>query len=226
MMKTTLLFPTPLWEIPKVGVEKQPLLDFVKYVREEDPNGRVSSNEGGWQSWDFEEQVCDTNPLKDIKDAIIRHAYAVCDEWAFKDYILKMTNLWINVNKRGDNNVVHTHPGAVLSGAYYLDVPDCCSGNITFMNTFDKIHMKEAWGCNANFNRAHHNEYNDDEYDVYPQDDTLLFFPAYLMHRVHKSSSDEERISISFNISAYSRHYYGIYPSEGNSTKNVPIQVK
>ena len=123
MMKTTLLFPTPLWEIPKVGVEKQPLLDFVKYVREEDPNGRVSSNEGGWQSWDFEEQVCDTNPLKDIKDAILRHAYAVCDEWAFKDYILKMTNLWINVNKRGDNNVVHTHPGAVLSGAYYLGIP-------------------------------------------------------------------------------------------------------
>ena len=108
MMKTTLLFPTPLWEIPKVGVEKQPLLDFVKYVREEDPNGRVSSNEGGWQSWDFEEQVCDTNPLKDIKDAILRHAYAVCDEWAFKDYILNetLTKEFHTINAKGKSKIL------------------------------------------------------------------------------------------------------------------------
>ena len=77
-----------------------------------------------------------------------------------------------------------------------------------------------------NFNRAHENDYNDDEYDYYPKEDSCVIFPANLMHRVHRNSSDEDRISISFNISTYSRHYYGIYPSEGNSTKNVPIKVK
>ena len=134
-LKTELLFPTPIWIFEDCPIDNQVIVDFIHEVRKQDPDGKKKSNEGGWQSWDFEEQVCDTNPLKDIKDAILRHAYVVCDEWSFKDYILKMTNLWINVNKRGDNNVVHTHPGAVLSGAYYLDVPDCCSGNITFMNT-------------------------------------------------------------------------------------------
>ncbi len=226
MMKTTLLFPTPLWTLNKVGCTKEPLLEFIRHVQKEDPNGRISSNEGGWQSWDFMEDICDTNPLKELKDIIMRHAYAVCDEWSFKDYSLKMTNLWINVNKKGNYNIVHTHPGSVLSGVYYVDLPKCCHGPITFLKPFEQIHLKEAWGCNANFNRAHHNDYNDDELDHYPEEDDLLFFPSWLMHRVHQNSSDEDRISISFNISAYSRHYYGIYPSEGNSNKNVPIKVK
>ena len=51
------------------------------------------------------------------------------------------------------------------------------------------------------------------EYDIYPTKDMMIIFPSWLMHAVGKSSSDEDRISISFNIMAHSDHYHGIYPT-------------
>ena len=206
-------------------MEKEPLLDFIRYVEKEDPNGRVSSNEGGWQSHDFIAAICDTNPLKEVKDKILLFAYECADAYGFKDYVLRMTNLWINVNRKGHSNVCHTHPGGILSGAYYVSLPSCCHGPLTMLKPFDMIHIKESWGCNMNFNRAHENDYNDDEYDYYPKEDSCVIFPANLMHRVHRNSSDEDRISISFNITAYSRHYYGLYPSKGNTAESTPLSL-
>ena len=41
-------------------------------------------------------------------------------------------------------------------------------------------------------------------------------FPAWLMHSVDRSASDDDRISLSFNFNVYSEHYVknGIYPSQ------------
>ena len=206
-------------------MEKKPLLDFIYYVEKEDPNGRISSNEGGWQSWDFTESICDTNPLKEVKDKLLLFAYEAADDYGFVDYSLKITNLWININRKNSCNVVHTHPGAILSGAYYAQVPSCCHGPLSLLKPFDQIHIKESWGNGMNINRAHKNDFNDDEYDYYPKEDSCVIFPANLMHRVHKNSSEEDRISISFNITTYSKHYYEIYPSPKSTTKGTPLKV-
>ena len=206
-------------------MEKKPLLDFIYYVEKEDPNGRISSNEGGWQSWDFTESICDTNPLKEVKDKILLFAYEAADDYGFVDYSLKITNLWININRKNSCNVVHTHPGAILSGAYYAQVPSCCHGPLSLLKPFDQIHIKESWGNGMNINRAHKNDFNDDEYDYYPKEDSCVIFPDNLMHSVHKNSSEEDRISISFNITTYSKHYYEIYPSPKSTTKGTPLKV-
>ena len=206
-------------------MEKQPLLDFIRFVENEDPNGRVSSNEGGWQSHDFIAAICDINPLKEVKDKILLFAYECADAYGFKDYVLRITNLWINVNRKGNSNVLHTHPGGILSGAYYVDLPSCCHGPLSLLKPFDMIHIKESWGCNMNFDRAHENDYNDDEYDYYPKEDSCVIFPANLMHRVHQNSSDEDRISISFNIATYSTHYNELYPSEGPTPKSTHLSI-
>ena len=96
-MKRNDLFPTPVWTFDQCGVGKDKILDFVNVVREEDTRGRESSNIGGWQSWDFTPPVMKENPLGELHDNIIQHAYACADDFGFQHYTLSMLNLWINV---------------------------------------------------------------------------------------------------------------------------------
>lgn len=209
-MKTTLLFPTPYWHDQECGVDREKLLEFVNYVKSEDLQGRRATNDGGWQSWDFIDSVMVDNPLRQLRDKILERAYRACDDWGFQDYTLKILNLWINVNKRGNSNLLHTHAGSILSGVYYLKVPECCCGNLTFYQPFHENCLKESWGCDANFNR--YKDMNETEHDVYPEEDSMLLFPAWLSHSVSASSTDDERISLSFNITAFSNQYNEIYP--------------
>ena len=150
------------------------------------------------------------NPLGELHDNIIQHAYACADDFGFQHYTLSMLNLWINVNKKGNSNASHTHPGAILSGVYYLSLPECCYGNFIFQRNPVDQHLRESWGCSDNFNR--YNELVADEYDIYPEEDRLIIFPSWLTHRVDPSAGDGERISISFNITAHSNFYHEIYP--------------
>jgi uncharacterized protein (TIGR02466 family) len=210
-MKTELIFPTPIWKFDNVGIDRERVIDFVDVVRTEDPKGRKSSNEGGWQSWDFIDSVMDNNPLKQLRDSIMERAYAAADEFGFNNYSLGMINLWINVNSKGDFNQLHTHPGGVLSGVYYLKLPSCCYGNLTFVRDLQYTFMKEFWGDGTNVN--HSEDMNNVEHDIFPQEDQMVIFPAWLPHTVSKSAGEGDRISISFNITAYSDYYHEIYPS-------------
>jgi uncharacterized protein (TIGR02466 family) len=210
-MKTELLFPTPVWIENKCGIDRDKLLDFAYFVRDEDPDGRVASNEGGWQSHDFIDEVMRENPLSELRFKILELAYAACDEWGFLDYSLRISNLWININKRGDSNLLHTHPGSVLAGVYYLKVPECCMGPLTLLRDFREQQMKECWGNASNFERWE--GINVNEYDIYPEDDKMILFPSWVPHAVGKSNSDDDRISISFNIIPFSNHYHAIYPT-------------
>ena len=55
---------------------------------------------------------------------------------------------------------------------------------------------------------------NETEHDVFPEEDLLVIFPSWLQHAVSASAGDGDRISISFNITAFSNHYHEIYPSK------------
>ena len=187
------------------------MTDFVYYVKSEDPVGRKQTNHGGWQSHDFIDRVIDDNPLKEIRDAIMERAYAAAEQFGFNDFTLKMINMWININGKGAYNHVHTHPGGVLSGVYYLKLPDCCYGHLSFIRDFSYTQMKEFWGDGDNVHRWDH--MNETEHDVFPEVDQLVIFPAWLAHSVSSNAGDGDRISISFNITSFSNHYHEIYPS-------------
>ena len=53
-MNFDLWFPTPIWWEDTTDIEIQPILDLCYQLRTNDPAGRRLSNEGGWQSQDFE----------------------------------------------------------------------------------------------------------------------------------------------------------------------------
>jgi uncharacterized protein (TIGR02466 family) len=115
-----------------------------------------------------------------------------------KEYVIKpnikidmaLNNFWINENYKHSYNISHTHPGAHLSGVYYLEIPEN-SGNIFF----------------EDFNKQFTNLYSFFEgedfycqYTVENCNNQLIIFPSNILHGVQKSLSNQPRISVSFNL--------------------------
>lgn len=223
MIQTNLIFPTPVWVEDNVGADRETLIDFVKYVQQEDPEGRRISNNGGWQSHDFTDEVMQRNALSYLRSKILPIAYYCADEFGFREYTLRIINCWINVNKYGNSNDLHTHPGSVISGVYYLDVPDCCSGRLQFLRDFNHQVMKESWGCGNNF--SYDSVLNEVITTFEPQNDSMILFPSWLSHSVSRSASEGERISISFNIQVFSNYYNEVYPGRKSAGQNLSLKT-
>lgn len=83
---------------------------------------------------------------------------------------------WMNKAAPGEKTGVHDHSKrAVLSAVYYVSMP-YNGGNIVF-----------------------HPE-NGQAVELSPRDGTVLFFPAELRHSVKENESDQDRISLAFNL--------------------------
>ncbi len=103
-----------------------------------------------------------------------------------------ITDSWANINPPGHSHMVHTHPNNFLSGVYYLRAPER-SGDIEFIDPRQQAlvlqpRVKQQTPENAWKQR------------ISPQEGQLLIFHSWFQHQVQENLSDEERISISFNI--------------------------
>ena len=101
---------------------------------------------------------------------------------------LKIINHWININGPGSWNALHEHPQCDLAGVFYIDVPEN-SGQIMFENLPYR---------NQNIQKF-----------IKPVKGLILLFPAHARHAVLPNESNEDRISVSFNINLTSVHPSG-----------------
>jgi len=103
---------------------------------------------------------------------------------------------WINVNRAGDHNVLHCHPGCFLSATYYVKIPPAMEGGeIVFRDPrgpavamYETPGIELPWvgsGMGIPFS---------------PATGHLLLFPSWLEHRVEPFEGSGERISIAFNV--------------------------
>ena len=121
--KTQLLFPTciHIFETEDFESIKDELVEHVYQENNKDPEGRIISNRGGWQSKDF---VKDDKILSIIGDII--YGLPVLNEGIDFDI-----ECWFNINCKGDYNNKHVHPNSDFSGVFWLKTPKEC-GNIVF----------------------------------------------------------------------------------------------
>ena len=111
------------------------------------------------------------------------------------DYHPAISGSWLNVNhNRGCINLQHCH-GGVLSGVFYLKVPEN-SGKLVFANQG----ANELWEGNDYI--KDYNKLTTQLSFIEPFEGDLILFPSYLPHSVLPNEHDDERISISFNVSA------------------------
>ena len=107
----------------------------------------------------------------------------------------KVQNMWININGNKDYNEVHTHPGCLFSGVYYISTPENC-GDIEFFQS--NSHLQ-----NSHWNGIKFSSYileNSSSWFLPSTKNEVYIFPSFYEHRVQPNLSHSDRISISFNV--------------------------
>ena len=190
IIKQEMLWPTPywhtqVWEFMRSKTRVTFNEDFTNYILNEAENKEsvIKSNRGGWQSELVNPEDENYRPLVDEIVLFVRYLNLNVKE-------IKIAQLWTNVNKRNDYNIIHQHGQYHLSGTYYVKVPKN-SGRIVFRDprpgAIGNVFM------NSKFDKGEFKNLN-------LMEGLLAIWPSYLDHFVEPSNSDEERISISFDI--------------------------
>lgn len=94
------------------------------------------------------------------------------------------------MNDKGGFNTLHSHPGALMSGTFYLTVPEG-SGELVFRDPRLGVVLSPFHGDNAP------NSANDVK--LIPKVGMLAIFPNWLEHRVEPHQGEIPRVSIAMN---------------------------
>ena len=192
IIKQDLMWPTPLWhsqiwEFMRSETRVTFNEDFTSWILgvKEKEKSVIKSNRGGWQSELYKPDNEMFKPLIDeIKEFCLHLPLDIKDTY--------VEQLWANVNTKGDWNAIHQHGQYHLSGTYYVKVPKD-SGRIVFRDP-----RPGAVG-----NVFHVNRFDDGEFKrLNISEELLAVWPSFLDHFVEPSKTDEERISISFDLYA------------------------
>ena len=189
--RTNLIFPIPIHQLDVNGFDEiqNELIDYAYGLKKKEPKGVSISNYGGWQSsWFF---------LNNEDD--ILHSFLVNCLSEFPN-IKKSVNIkveaWININKPDDYNVMHHHPTCDLSGVLWIKAPKDC-GVIEFESPVSFQTYNEVESYTKDFKDSINYFHT---YYFTPTEGRILVFPSHLQHQVRENKSNEERISVSFNI--------------------------
>jgi uncharacterized protein (TIGR02466 family) len=130
----------------------------------------------------------------ELVKAIDRHALAFAKSlhWDLRGGKPKCDSLWVNVMPEGGSHTSHLHPNAVISGTYYVAVPQG-AGPIVFEDPRLAMLMA-APSRKANAPRETLTHISET-----PAPGTLLLWESWLRHEVPLNRADGLRISVSFN---------------------------
>ena len=104
----------------------------------------------------------------------------------------EITGCWATVLAHGAAHKLHSHPNNFLSGVYYVRThPGADTINFHDPRAQNSVIRPPVVELTAE---------NTDQVVVRVRDGTLLLFPSYLAHSVDANTSEEERISVSFNV--------------------------
>jgi uncharacterized protein (TIGR02466 family) len=166
-------------------------------------DGTRHSNLGGWQS-DWEMARWGGDAAATLLDAARGIATRITADRAGRRVdIAWKANMWANVNRRGDANEFHAHPGSFWSAVYYVDdggigADPTLGGELEFMDprgagpAMYAPHLAFATpgGLSVGSNET-----------IAPKSGRLVMFPAWLLHQVRPYRGDAERISVALNLS-------------------------
>jgi uncharacterized protein (TIGR02466 family) len=132
--------------------------------------------------------------FKQLERAIDKHAaaFAKALHWDLKKQKPRCDSLWVNVMPEGGSHTSHIHPNSVISGTYYVKVPQG-AGPIVYEDPRLAM-MMAVPPRKPNVPRefkAHVSET--------PEAGTLLLWESWLRHEVPLNRADGFRISVSFN---------------------------
>lgn len=192
-----LFFPTVLQvsEIEEAAELNRRLVDAVDDVRSELPCTKP-------YTWSCDlyttidhpqsSELLERDPFSDLAPLILREATRFGRALAMRieKYPLRISDFWINVFGTGHAQDVHRHPNSIISGIYYIQVPED-AGDLMLHTPADDELTPPVEGSN---------ELNTGTQRWKPVAGQMLLFRSWMRHSVMPNRSAEERISVAFNI--------------------------
>ena len=135
----------------------------------------------------FNENAIEKYNLNSFKVELDNHIKDYCDVIGFKtrDYILEAS--WLSLFRKGNYGHVHTHGSADISGVYYYQTTGN-DGNLFFESPVPNMGGSLVYNGLAN------------RQEFKPENGRLVLFPGWLPHGIMTNTTDDTRISLSFNI--------------------------
>jgi len=186
------IFSTPLFyeEIKNIEKESNELIELCYKLKSSLPTVELTNN-GGYQSRNIVETIEFQNLIKKLQKPIDNFL----KEYQF-DVKLKIDipNVWLNLNNEGHSNRAHVHPATEFACVFYLKTPKD-SGNLVLLKNalFRMDNM-------ADLPAKQTNPFNCESFFIEPQKNTLVMFPGHIEHLVEESKTNEDRISLAFNL--------------------------
>lgn len=193
------LFPSPFWEC-ELNIDNHKVVQECYHFKNINPEGGIHSNINGWQSEVFEivpDIEKESPEIVNISKLIIEFVNKISCEYECQIvYNHSDIGWWININNKFCYNVFHSHPSCDLIALYYPKIPkeiqssqNSRDGELTILRSDPSIH-----------NGFFSNVENFCEYSFFPKEKHLYLMPSTLGHYVTPQFSDQDRISIAFNI--------------------------
>ena len=183
------MFPTLVWKIhvrpawrDAVAEQVLPALAAMRAKAPPLEPGR------GWQS---EQALHERAEFRDLANCVGDAMRSVLRFLRVADVALEITACWATVLAKGAAHRMHSHPNNFLSAVYYLRT-HAGADSINFHDPRNQTGIIRPPVIELSAE-------NTDQVVVKVSDGTLLLFPSYLEHSVDATTSEEERISISFN---------------------------
>ncbi len=198
------LFPTPiaLLRLPDHAAINAALEARI-LAREREVAGVHHSNWGGWQSpWDFAAWCGPEGQT--VLDTAQRIATKLTADRAGRpvEGLAWRMNAWANVNRRGQGNEFHTHPGAFWSATYYvrdggIAADPGLGGEFEMQDPrgigpamlAPELAFASQGGLSVGVSET-----------LRPQAGLLVVFPSWLSHAVRPYAGTDVRISIALNL--------------------------
>jgi len=196
----TTLFGTPFvsYEWPESEKLNQELTELILAKESADDKGRgIRSNAGGWQSrGNF---ITGSEPcIQKLKQRMETLVFNLLGEIVRKDGSERTFTLlidsWANVCRKGNYNVVHTHPNAMWSIVYYVATGDP-DASVPYCGLLELLDPRES----ANYIQVP-NTVLDARTFVENIPGRMILFPSWVKHMVHPFAGSGVRISIASNI--------------------------
>ena len=190
------LFPTQVVSgtIEDFDSFKQDLINWIYKYKENDPGIAKISNKRGWQS--VSKEVFTDEGFEPFRDKLIPCVAELINEFRVGQR-MDLVQMWFNVNGPFSYNVSHRHPGCELAGVLWIkQTPE--SGRFVFDNM--DTGYRDAMLLNATDRDYLEEKKMPPEYVPEYTDGTIIIFPAGFSHRVEINETEEDRISLSFNI--------------------------
>lgn len=203
------LFPTRIYHDDLLKNHKnkkkflQDLIAEIYKIAEHDEEGQHWSRKNyykGYTSYGsshsgFDRLYLFSSTFLDIKNKLDKHVYKFAKhlELNVQPKDLEISKLWINIMT---NSVIHTghiHPLSVISGTFYVDIPEKAAPALKFEDPRFQMMMavppkkEKLKKENLNF------------YAFVPKAGQVVLFESWLRHEVCQNTTNKNRISISFN---------------------------